>query len=195
MLSQTLQEGLREYEIGEKVRALRLRRKMGLVELGKHTGLSPALLSKIERSKLFPPLPTLLRIALVFNVGLDYFFVDEKRRKSAGLVRKGERNRFPDDPDTKTPSWFFECLDYAVSDRKMNAYVADFQTIYPDGSKPHTHDGIEFLYVTGGTLSLKIGRSEYQLEQGDSIYFDSTVPHSYARVGDPNCAAVVVTVA
>ena len=52
MLSTTLEEGLRNYEIGEKVRALRLRKKMALVELGKHTGLSAALLSKIERSNI-----------------------------------------------------------------------------------------------------------------------------------------------
>src|SRR5688572_7738615 len=71
MLSRTLEEGLRNYEIGDKVRALRLRKKMALVELGRHTGLSAALLSKIERSNIYPPLPTLLRIAMVFGVGLD----------------------------------------------------------------------------------------------------------------------------
>jgi transcriptional regulator with XRE-family HTH domain len=51
MLSETLADGLKTYAIGEKIRALRLRKKMGLVELGQHTGLSPALLSKIERGK------------------------------------------------------------------------------------------------------------------------------------------------
>ena len=53
MLSATLEEGLRDYGIGAKVRALRLKKKMGLVELGQHTGLSPALLSKLERGRLF----------------------------------------------------------------------------------------------------------------------------------------------
>ena len=74
MLSATLQEGLVEYGIGAKIHTLRLKKKMGLVELGQHTGLSPAMLSKIERGRLFPTLPTLLRIALVFSVGLDFFF-------------------------------------------------------------------------------------------------------------------------
>ena len=73
MLTSTLAEGLKSYFIGEKLRALRLRKKMGLVELGSHTGLSPALLSKIERGKLFPTLPTLLRIAMVFSVGWSSF--------------------------------------------------------------------------------------------------------------------------
>ena len=54
MLSTTLQDGLSEYGIGEKIRTLRLKKKMGLVELGTHTGLSPALLSKIERGLHVP---------------------------------------------------------------------------------------------------------------------------------------------
>ncbi|MDI1344059.1 MAG: helix-turn-helix transcriptional regulator, partial [Pseudolabrys sp.] len=73
MLSQTLTAALEGYAIGPKIRGLRLHKKLGLVQLGEHTGLSPALLSKIERGHLFPTLPTLLRIALVFGVGLDHF--------------------------------------------------------------------------------------------------------------------------
>lgn len=100
MLSDTITNGLKPYAIGEKLRALRLKKEMGLVELGKHTGLSRALLSKLERSKLFPTLPTLLRIALVFSVGLDYFFTDERKRHVVALVRKKDRKRFPDRPGT-----------------------------------------------------------------------------------------------
>ena len=75
-----ISENLQRYSIGEKLRTLRLRKNMGLVELSKHTGLSAALLSKLERGKLFPTLPTLLRIAMVYSVGLDYFFTDERKR-------------------------------------------------------------------------------------------------------------------
>ena len=57
MLSPTLHEGLKAYSIGPKIRAIRLKKKIGLVELGRHTGLSPAMLSKIERGQLFPPCP------------------------------------------------------------------------------------------------------------------------------------------
>jgi transcriptional regulator with XRE-family HTH domain len=71
---------------------------MGRVELGRHTGLSAPLLSKLERQKLFPTLPTLLRIAMVFGVGLDYFFIDERKRRVVSVVRRGERVRFPERP-------------------------------------------------------------------------------------------------
>src|SRR6187399_1172063 len=86
MLSTTLQEGLSEYGIGDKIRTLRLKKKMGLVELGSHTALSPALLSKIERGLMFPTLPTLLRVALVFSVGLDFFFSGSRDKPLVAVV-------------------------------------------------------------------------------------------------------------
>jgi transcriptional regulator with XRE-family HTH domain len=100
-ITETISEGLGRYSIGEKLRSLRLRKSMGLVELGKHTGLSAALLSKLERGKLFPTLPTLLRISMVFGVGLDYFFTDERKRRIVGIVRKDERVRLPERPGTQ----------------------------------------------------------------------------------------------
>src|SRR5215475_4577943 len=118
MLSPTLTEGLKPYAIGDKIRGLRLKKNLGLVELGKHTGLSAALLSKLERGKLFPTLPTLLRIAMVFGVGLDHFFVDERKRRVIGLVRQKERVRFPERPGAADVPYYFECLDYRATDRK-----------------------------------------------------------------------------
>ena len=96
MLSATLEKGLSEYAIGAKIRSLRLKKKMGLVELGKHTGLSPALLSKIERNRLFPTLPTLLRIALVFSVDLAFFFAGAREKPVVAVVRKAHRVRLPE---------------------------------------------------------------------------------------------------
>ena len=101
MLSPTLQEGLKAYAIGPKLRAIRLKKKMGLVELGRHTGLSPAMLSKIERGQLFPTLPTLLRIALVFSVGLDFFFSGSRDKPVLGVVRRKDRLRFREKPEDR----------------------------------------------------------------------------------------------
>ncbi len=190
----TISEGLGRYSIGEKLRSLRLRKSMGLVELGKHTSLSAALLSKLERGKLFPTLPTLLRIAMVFGVGLDYFFTDERKRRIVGVVRKDERVRFPERPGAQDVQYFFECLDYRATERKLSAFLADFQELPAEKLKPHQHAGIEFLYVLKGSLAIKIGSDEYVLEAEDAIYFDSAVPHSYRRRGAKPCTGVIVTV-
>lgn len=194
MLSTTLEEGLRNYEIGEKVRALRLRKKMALVELGRHTGLSAALLSKIERSNIYPPLPTLLRIALVFGVGLDHFFSDDASQRTMSIVRKKERVRFPDVTEGRV-SYFFESLDFKANDRRLSAYHAEFQPAPADDPQPHVHEGVEFIHLLSGKLVITVGREEHELEEGDSIYFNASVPHSYRRHGKPRCTAIVVTTA
>ena len=193
MINQAISDGLKPYAIGEKIRTLRLRRSMGLVELGRHTGLSAALLSKLERGKLFPTLPTLMRVAMVFSVGLEYFFSDERSHRVAAVVRKEERVRFPERPNSPDISYFFESLDYPVGERKMNAFLAEFQELPPEKSKPHQHPGIEFIYVLSGTLGLKMGNDSFELEDGDSIYFDATVQHVYCRISKKPCSAVIVT--
>jgi transcriptional regulator with XRE-family HTH domain len=194
MLTKTLQDGLKSYAIGPKIRALRLKKKMGLVELGKHTGLSPALLSKLERSRLFPTLPTLLRIALVFSVGLEYFFTANREQPVVAVVRHQDRLRFPDKPGAREIAYRFESLDYPAVERRFSAYLAEFFPV-PAAERKHAHPGSEFLYVLAGRLAIDLGGVEHVLEPEDSIYFDSTVPHGYQRVGGRTCRAVVVTAA
>jgi len=170
-----------------------LKKSLGLVELGKHTGLSPALLSKLERDKLFPTLPTLLRIALVFSVGLDYFFTDERKRHVVSVVRKDERIKLPDRPGTGDVAYHFESLDFKSNERRTNAYLAEFEAIAEEKLKSHQHPGSEFLHVMKGKLGLKIGMDDYELDAGDSIYFDPSVPHTYRRLGKQPCQAMIVT--
>lgn len=193
MLTPTLRQGLGDYAIGERVRTLRLKKKMGLVELGKHTGLSPALLSKIERGRLFPTLPTLLRIALVFGVGLEFFFSGAREKPLAAVVRKKERVRLPDRPGSADVVYRFESLDFPATERRFNSYLAEFFPAAPDKLRLHQHPGVEFIYVLQGTLSVHLGGDEHLLEQGDSMYFDATSPHAYRRSRGRTCRAVVVT--
>ena len=194
MNNETITSGLGRYSIGEKLRTLRLRKSMGLVELSKHTGLSAALLSKLERGKLFPTLPTLLRIAMVYSVGLEYFFTDERKRRVVSVVRKEDRVRFPERPGAQDVPYYFECLDYKATERKMSVFVAEFQEIPPEKVKPHQHPGVELLYLMKGSLTIKIGSEEFELEAEDAIYFDAAVLHSYRRRGAKPCSGVIVTV-
>lgn len=191
MLSKTLINGLQEYEIGSKVRALRLKKKLGLVQLGEHTGLSPAMLSKIERGQLFPTLPTLLRIALVFGVGLDHFFTEDVQRPAVAVIRKADRVRLPNRPGEDPPSYFFESLDFPVSDRKMEAFYTEFP-IHSEQSQPHKHEGAEFIYVMKGRMVLCLDGDDIGLDEGDATYFDPATPHSYRREGRSSCTAIVV---
>jgi transcriptional regulator with XRE-family HTH domain len=191
MVSATLSRGLHEYAVGPKLRALRLRKKMGLVELGRHTGLSAAMISKVERGVLFPTLPTLLRIALVFGVGLDHFFTASATRKAFGIVRRAERSRFAERLGGREVAWEFECLDFTATERKLNSYWVKFAA--PARPRAHEHAGAEFIHVLKGALTLRLGGDVHELDEGDSMYFDSSQPHSYARLGARPCEAIVVT--
>jgi transcriptional regulator with XRE-family HTH domain len=191
MLSETLSTGLEHYKIGPKIRALRLKKKLGLVQLGEHTGLSPGMLSKIERSALFPTLPTLLRISLVFGVGLEHFFVDSEERPEMAVIRKSDRLRLPDRPDEASPSFFFESLDFPVTDRKIESFFAEFP-VQAKPSEPHRHDGAELIYVIKGQLVVNVDGKDVTLDAGDAMYFDSSAPHSYRREGRSSCSAIVV---
>lgn len=193
MINKTIVEGLQPYALGEKLRTLRLRKSMGLVELGKHTSLSAAMLSKLERGKLFPTLPTLLRIALVFGVGLEYFFTDERKRHVVAIARKKERLSFPDSPGGGSIAYNFESLDFKATERKLNAFYAEFEPTTPDKSRPHQHAGVELLYLISGRLDLTIGSETFSLDAGDAVYFDSAVRHSYHRASKTSCTGVIVT--
>jgi len=193
MLSSTLSEGLKSYGIGEKMRALRLRKNLSLLELGSHTGLSTALLSKIERGRLFPTLPTLLRIAMVFSVGLDYFFAEEKHRPLVTISRAAERLKFPDVPDSEPPGYVFECLDFAATERKFNSYWAQFTSARIGQVRRHQHMGVEFVFVIHGKLGLLLGEQEHVLAANDAVYFDAAVAHGYRSVGSRACTGLVVT--
>lgn len=192
MLSDTLVNELQRYAIGPRIKALRLRKKLGLVQLAGHTGLSPAMLSKIERGQMFPTLPTLLRIAMVFGVGLDHFFNADKEEPLIAIVRKDQRLKLPSPPGEKRPAYLFESLDYPASHRRMEAFYAEFPVDSPP-SEPHQHGSAEFIYVLSGSLAINVNGKEETLHAQDAIYFDSGVPHSYRRVGSEICTALVVT--
>jgi len=188
-----VQESLRPYAIADKLRTLRLRRSMGLSQLADHTGLSAAMLSRLENGQLVPTLPTLTRIALVFNVGLDYFFTDPRKRHVVALVRRDERRVFPSDPKASPVSWHFESLDFRVNERKLNGYLAHFHPVAEEKLVPHFHPGVELLYLIEGKLEIAIGVEKFELAAGDSIYFDAMQKHTYRSLSKAACTAVVIT--
>jgi transcriptional regulator with XRE-family HTH domain len=185
-------KGLERYRVGARVRRLRLRKKISLEELGRHTGLSSALLSKLEREQVMPTLPTLMRIALVFGIGLDEFFLTDG--PGAVVIRAKDRLRFPEMQGDDQSVYDFESLDFAASGREMNAYLAEFR---PAGHGPrmHAHEAAEFLYVITGCLIVQVDGIDNQLAEGDSMYINPSVPHGYTRHGDARCEALVVTTA
>ncbi len=190
---ETVRRVLSSYELGRKLRQLRLRKKIALVDLGKHTGLSASMLSQLENGKLIPTLPTLARIAMVFDVGIDHFFSDRKKRSLFSIIRAGERMRFPERADSPVPQFFFECLAFSAQDKSLQAYLAEFPRREAEEIVAHFHDGAEFMFVIEGQLAIRYGDEEHVLKAGDSVYFDSSEAHGYRGLAKTPARALVVT--
>ncbi len=189
---QAAESFIAEKRIGERIKYLRLKKSMGLVELGRHTGLSASFLSQLETGRVVPTLRNLARIAMVFSKDLSYFF-DPEPQTLFRVHRRKERVRLPQ-TGVDDPSYFFESLGYLVPDRQLDPYFAEFlprkEGIVP---RAHQHVGCEFLYLLSGVLDVRHGEVTHRVEAGDAVYFDANTIHSYVCVGDKPANALIVT--
>jgi transcriptional regulator with XRE-family HTH domain len=191
---ETIRRVLSGYDIGQKLRQLRLKKKIALTDLGKHTGLSASMLSQLENGKLIPTLPTLARIALVFDVGLEHFFGERRLHRTFAIVRAEDRLRFPELPDSPIPGYFFEVLSFGAPQKAVSAYLAEFPKREENEVREHFHEGSEFIHVLEGVLAINYQSEQHILRGGDSVYFDASEMHSYSGQSDSPARAIVVTV-
>lgn len=178
--------------IGDRIKFLRQRKQMGLVELGRHTGLSASFLSQLETGRVVPTLRNLARIAMVFSKDMSYFFEPE-RPEFFRVIRAEERQRLPQ-TGVEVPGYFFESLGHVPLDGGIAPYIAEFLPA-ADGRQPrsHAHAGSEFLFVLSGSLHLTHDGQGEDLEQGDAVFFHANSTHSYEGMGEGNCEALIIT--
>lgn len=181
-----------EKRIGERIKRLRLKKSMGLVELGRHTGLSASFLSQLETGRVVPTLRNLARVAMVFSKDLSYFFETEPHTLFR-IHRKKERVRLPQ-TGVDDPTYYFESLGYMVPDRQLDPYFAEFVPLKKNVEvRPHVHPGYEFLYILDGELEIRHADKTHILTPGDGVYFDASTPHGYRCAGKSAAQAIIVT--
>src|SRR5271170_2472414 len=181
-----------EKRIGERIKRLRLKKSMGLVELGRHTGLSASFLSQLETGRVVPTLRNLARIAMVFSKDLSYFFEAEPSTLFR-VHKKKDRVRLPQ-TGAEDPTYYFESLGYMVPDRQLDPYYAEFVPLKKTVEvRPHVHPGYEFLYLLEGDLEIRHADKVHALEVGDGVYFDASTPHAYRCLGRVPAVAIIVT--
>ena len=188
----TAEAFIAERRIGERIKKLRLKKSMGLVELGKHTGLSASFLSQLETGRVVPTLRNLARIAMVFSKDLSHFFEPEPHTLFR-VHKKHERVRLPQ-TGVDDPTYYFESLGYMVPDRHLDPYYAEFIPLKAATDvRPHVHPGYEFLYMLEGELDIRHGDKVHTVQAGDGVYFDASTPHSYRCAGKTSAVALIVT--
>jgi transcriptional regulator with XRE-family HTH domain len=176
--------------LGKKIRRLRLKRSMGLVELGREVGLSPSFLSQLENGRVIPTLRNLARIAMVFKKELSYFFADENETVFR-ITRAKNRIRL-----LMGEFLISDSMSVLVPDRHIVPCVADFLPGVEDAAfHPQIFPGLELVYVIEGSLTLSTADKTELLQAEDSAWIDGNTTRLYRCHEDKPARALIVTFA
>jgi transcriptional regulator with XRE-family HTH domain len=175
-----------EFQIGQKIRALRMERSVTLDQLANEVSLTKGQISKIENGKVSSPVSTLTRIAVALAVEPGYFFQNSHHLPPrAILVRKAERKVIVGRGTKLGHS--YESLAYGMSFAKdFEPYLMRIEEkeIKPE-KNVFRHPGHELLFMLKGRMDYRHGGQVYHLEPGDSLFFDGTIEHGPLRVYQP----------
>ena len=183
-----------EFNIGVKIKTLRLSRKKTLQEVADETGFSPALISQIENNNVSPPIATLSRIAKVLGVRVGYFFKDEGPEEAYEVVRRRERLGV-----TRVISrtggehgYTYHALTHKKRDKLMEPFLLTVDPAMRDEENQYSHEGEEFLLVLEGEAELVLETERIVLEEGDCVYFESSLKHRLLSHGGKGARVLAV---
>lgn len=188
----SVEASIQAKSIGQKIRRLRLKRSMGLVELGEQVGLSASFLSQLETGRVVPTLRNLARIAMVFNQELSDFFSEEGETVFR-LSRTKDRIRLLAGQKDAT-FVISDSLSVLVPDRSMVPCVVEFLPGV-DGAAfdPQSFPGLELVYVIDGSLTVSTGDKTELLHAQDSAWLDGFTKRKYRCHEDRPAKALIVT--
>ena len=172
----TSQEDI-QVNVGERVKQVREDRDLTLQDISQRTDLDVAFLEQIENGNVAPPLGIVIKLAKALDLKMGYFISGEEDRPYT-IVRKNDRkvvSRYSS-KEGKYYGYRYESLAPHKKDRHMEPFLVSLEPSKADEERS-THDGQEFIYVLEGAMEVRLGEEVYVLEPGDSIYYDSTVPH------------------
>jgi transcriptional regulator with XRE-family HTH domain len=182
-------------DIGSRLREERERARISQRELARRLGVSASLISQIESGQSKPSVSTLYAIVTELGVSLDHVFrVHEDELSIPNAVGDGAQSGVAGGPVVRTSERHVIELDSGVVWERLTSHQhenVDFlHVIYDVGgsSAPDDrlmrHPGREYGHVLSGRLGVQLGFERHELGPGDSIAFDSTVPHRLWNLGD-----------
>ena len=181
------QWSLEPYCIGLKLRSLRTQKRLTLSRLAAETGLSTALLSKLETDRMIPTLPTLATISRVYGVGMSYFF-SEPARHTLSITRKAhfEGDGRGAEPVKVTP------LNTAEEGPRLVAQMIEFAPGGAASAADCFRETSGVVYVLEGRLQLDAGGMQEVLEAGDCACMESEMAVAWSAADKHRCRILTV---
>ena len=177
------------YHFGEKLRAVRERKGYTLKTVAERAGVSESLVSQIERNRVSPAIDTLLALATVLDINLEFLFEEYRRERPVQIIRKEEGKKISEEDIS------FEELCRPESSDGHHSFEA-FILRVPIASHTHKgsygHLGREFGFILHGTAELHYENLIYELNEGDSVSFPAGAPHIIYNIGQVPLEAIWV---
>lgn len=190
-----VKEEVAALNLGNKIRNLRKHRALTLQEVSDLTGLSKPLLSQIENNIAAPPIATLIKISTALGVKISHFFQNQNMDDRIVVVKKNERygvkKLFHHKNETRI-GYRWESLAYPMVGKQMEPFVVEIEPRDEDDLLFNDHKGEEFHFVLDGIVEFRSAEQVHHLEKGDSIYFDSSIPHALRGIGGLAKSLIVV---
>ena len=162
-------------KIAQKIRVIRLEKNLTIQELARRSNVSKGLLSKIENSRTIPSLPVFITIIQSLDISLKEFFREMVLTNGKNYLHVKREHGIPMQREGRSGFGYRYLLSQNISTGTMEAVLL---TVAP-GAKgnPTTTDGYEFKYILKGNCEYMINNETILLEEGDSLYFDASIPH------------------
>lgn len=166
--------------LGHHIRRLRLQQRKTLQDVATSCGFTKSLLSKIEHGKSVPPVATLVKIAQALDVPVSVL-LDENAHVGT-IFTDNEILRDEHLSVTDAGYWF-----KPIASDRPGKIMQPFLFVARRGQiRSHTlsHAGEEFVFVLSGSMKYRVGKVEYHLSAGDSLYFDAHEEHEVTPTSD-----------
>ncbi len=171
-------------EVGKRIRQLRKRQALTSEDLAKRAGVSQSMISQIERGQVSPSLDTLWKMSHCLKVPLFSFFEHEDQQEVT-VMRKDEQHMLK----KVRPN-----IEYQLLAPSSGKQISFYKLILEPGNHSNSpfmfHSGEECGYVIQGAMRAEVDGNIYVLHEGDSIYFNSNLPHRFLNIGDTVSMAV-----
>lgn len=169
------------YHFGEKIRMIRERKGLTLKVVAQRAGVSESLVSQIERNRVSPAIDTLLTLADVLDINLEFLFEEYRRKRPVLITRADERKKAIEDGVA-----YEEVVTPTESDGRnaMEAFVVEIPVGAHTRRGSYGHLGREIGYIVQGKGQLHYENLVYNLAEGDSVSFSAGTPHTLANTGD-----------
>jgi transcriptional regulator with XRE-family HTH domain len=196
----TVDKGFEASKVGNRLREEREKRGISLRELARRVGVSPSLVSQIELDRVNPSVSTLYALVTELGVTMGDVFGDTPPEERPVRARSGGGDGLAERPETRRVINLASGVRWERLTPHSDGDVEFLYVEYPVGAEScpadalMTHGGREYGYVTSGTLGVRVGFEEYELERGGSIAFDSSSPHRLWTIGEEPVHAVWVVI-